>query len=97
MQKLLIPLLEANPEEACIVWTSSTSAENLKFSIDDIQGLQTRHSYESSKRCIDLITLGSHERYSNVAIYCTSPGCVASNILDGFLPVWVHALFLWVR
>lgn len=42
-----------------IIWISSIEAQPHSFSIDDIQGLQTKIPYESSKRLTDLVALTS--------------------------------------
>lgn len=42
-----------------IVWISSIEALEAQFSLDDIQGLESMHPYESSKRLIDLLALTS--------------------------------------
>jgi hypothetical protein len=71
-----------------------------KLIILDIQGLETRYSYESSKRLVDLVCLAYQKDKSSktVPMYSTSPGCTASNILDGYLPIWIHwCLLLIIR
>lgn len=64
----------------------------------DIQGLKTRYSYESSKRLVDLICLAHMRHEYTIPMYSTSPGCVPSNILNGYLPVWIHwCLLFFIR
>lgn len=60
----LMPLLSrtATPSSATsgkVIWVSSLEAVDDKFSLDDIQGLESPAPYESSKRLIDLLTLTS--------------------------------------
>ena len=42
-----------------IIWISSIEAQPHSFSVDDIQGLESKISYESSKRLTDLMALTS--------------------------------------
>jgi 3-keto steroid reductase len=42
-----------------IIWISSIEAVPQLFSINDLQGLQSKHPYESSKRLTDLISITS--------------------------------------
>ncbi|CZS99148.1 hypothetical protein WAI453_008349 [Rhynchosporium graminicola] len=42
-----------------VIWVSSIEADDTKFSLDDFQGLESEHPYESSKRVIDLLALTS--------------------------------------
>ncbi|KAK0129872.1 hypothetical protein ONS96_000418 [Cadophora gregata f. sp. sojae] len=42
-----------------VIWVSSIEAVDDKFSIDDIQGLESDSPYESSKRVMDLLALTS--------------------------------------
>ncbi|KAJ3374420.1 hypothetical protein HDU92_000931, partial [Lobulomyces angularis] len=80
-----------------VLWTSSTSADKEKFNRDDYQAIHTRYSYESSKRLVDLIALGNSVKYNqSTPVYTTSPGCVASNILQGLIPLWLHIFVLLV-
>lgn len=58
---LLVPLMvaEKDAEQGRIIWVSSLEAYAHCFSLDDIQGLKTDASYESSKRLTDLLVLTS--------------------------------------
>lgn len=42
-----------------IIWTSSLEAYPWTFNIDDIEGIKASHSYESTKRLTDIISLTS--------------------------------------
>ncbi|KAJ5042961.1 uncharacterized protein L3040_004351 [Drepanopeziza brunnea f. sp. 'multigermtubi'] len=60
----LMPLLSrtATPSSTTsgkIIWVSSIEAVDDKFSIDDIQGLESAAPYEASKRLMDLLALTS--------------------------------------
>lgn len=50
---------EEEQEQGRIIWVSSLEAYEHCFDVDDIQGLNTSSSYESSKRLTDLLVLTS--------------------------------------
>lgn len=58
---LLVPVMVAQKgaEHGRIIWVSSLEAYAHCFSLDDLQGLKTDASYESSKRLTDLLVLTS--------------------------------------
>lgn len=58
-----------------VVYVSSTSAESTKFSLEDYQGIHSKHPYESSKRAGDLMVLGLGLRrssYTSVSADCNN-------------------------
>lgn len=59
----LMPLLRACPREepGKIVFVSSIEPLHTDYNEDDVQGLRTHRSYESSKRVFDLLTLTSNQ------------------------------------
>ncbi|KAI8968272.1 hypothetical protein BDF20DRAFT_827920 [Mycotypha africana] len=74
-----------------VIWTSSVTAKNHCFDINDWQGIKSHEPYESSKWACDLVSVISSERFarerSHISSFTTSPGVVASEI--GALPCWV--------
>ncbi|PGH16020.1 hypothetical protein AJ79_02000 [Helicocarpus griseus UAMH5409] len=58
----LMPLLSATSTASPgrIIWTSSLEATREAFSVADLQGLKTRHAYESSKYLTDVLALTSN-------------------------------------
>ena len=56
---LLVPLLRASPDQGRIVFVSSIEPQPSHFDINDIQGLKSDKSYESSKRLTDILVLTS--------------------------------------
>lgn len=79
--------------DAKIVWISSSSASPSLFSLDDMQGIYTRHSYESSKHTTNLLVKALQK--TNKRVYNCNPGAVATNITNGLAPVWLIALVLY--
>ncbi|KAI8138569.1 hypothetical protein BJV82DRAFT_288139 [Fennellomyces sp. T-0311] len=77
-----------------VIWTSSVTAEDSMFDIEDWQGIKSQLPYESSKWACDLVAIGSNARYANqkqdIVSFTTSPGVVASSI--GNLPIWITKL-----
>ena len=63
---LLVPLLRASPDQGRIVFVSSIETTPSHFNINDIQGLKSDKSYESSKRLTDILVLTS-------SLPCTKP------------------------
>ena len=55
----LVSLLRASPDQGRIVFVSSIEPHPSHFDIDDIQGLKSDKSYESSKRLTDILVLTS--------------------------------------
>ncbi len=55
----LVPLLRASPDKGRIVFVSSIEPQPSHFDINDIQGLKSDKSYESSKRLTDILVLTS--------------------------------------
>ena len=55
----LVPLLRASPDQGRMVFISSIEPTSSHFNIDDIQGLTSDKSYESSKRLTDILDLTS--------------------------------------
>ena len=55
----LVPLLRASPDQGRIVFVSSIEPHPSDFDINDIQGLKSDKSYESSKRLTDILVLTS--------------------------------------
>ena len=55
----LVPLLRASPDQGRIVLISSIEPSPSHFNINDIQGLKSDKSYESSKRLTDILVLTS--------------------------------------
>lgn len=55
----LVPLLRASPDQGRIVFVSSIEPKPSHFEINDIQGLKSDKSYESSKRLTDILVLTS--------------------------------------
>lgn len=55
----LVPLLRASPDQGRIVFVSSIEPKPTHFDINDIQGLKSDKSYESSKRLTDVLVLTS--------------------------------------
>ena len=55
----LVPLLRASPDQGRIVFVSSIEPQPSHFDINDIQGLKSDKSYESSKRLTDILVLTS--------------------------------------
>lgn len=57
----LLPLLVRDPDDPArpgkIIWTSSIEASPVHLRLDDLQGVATRGSYESSKRLTDILAL----------------------------------------
>lgn len=47
-----------------IIWTSSLESIPWFFTVEDIQGVQTAHSYESSMRLIDVLSLTADSHYT---------------------------------
>jgi 17beta-estradiol 17-dehydrogenase/3beta-hydroxysteroid 3-dehydrogenase len=70
-----------------VIWTSSTTAYPPFFNLEDYQHVKDIHPYESSKRCIDLlsIALNNHGVKSVIA----SPGDLPSNLFKNAMPSWV--------
>ncbi|KAI9468265.1 MAG: hypothetical protein EXX96DRAFT_591511 [Benjaminiella poitrasii] len=97
--------LLSNSGDGRVIWTSSITAYNERFDINDWQGIQSKEPYESSKWACDLVSIVSSERFtrenSHIASFTTSPGVVASHI--GELPMWItkarillHYLCRWL-
>ena len=59
LSHLLVSLLQASPDQGRIVFLSSIEPTPSHFSIDDLQGLKSDKSYESSKRLTDILVLTS--------------------------------------
>lgn len=55
----LVPLLRASPDQGRIVFVSSIEPHPSDFDINDVQGLKSDKSYESSKRLTDILVLTS--------------------------------------
>ena len=55
----LVPLLRASPDQGRVVFVSSIEPHPSDFDINDIQGLKSDKSYESSKRLTDILVLTS--------------------------------------
>jgi len=70
-----------------VVWTSSTTAYPPFFNLEDYQHVKDIHPYESSKRCVDLmsIALNNHGIKSVIA----SPGDLPSNLFKNAMPSWI--------
>ncbi|CAO3588862.1 unnamed protein product [Absidia cylindrospora] len=89
-----LELLLANSKDGRVVWTSSVTADESCFDINDWQGIKSAIPYESSKWACDLIAIACHERFQAenlpISSFTTSPGVVASNIGD--LPGWITQL-----
>lgn len=47
-----------------IIWTSSLESNPWSFTLNDIQGVETAHSYESSMRLIDILSLTADAHYT---------------------------------
>ncbi|KAL0075181.1 hypothetical protein F4703DRAFT_1890095 [Phycomyces blakesleeanus] len=76
-----------------VIWTSSITAENDIFDIDDWQGIKSPVPYESSKWACDLVGIAMNDQFiqrgRQITSYTTSPGVVATSIGD--LPRWITA------
>lgn len=79
-----------------IIWTSSRSAHQSAFSLDDIQHAQGTEPYSSSKYATDAISIALNERLNQKGIYShvTGPGLVLSNLTFSILPSWFWLLVL---
>ncbi|ORX56732.1 NAD(P)-binding protein [Hesseltinella vesiculosa] len=90
MMRELETLLAASGDGR-VIWTSSITADDTCFDMNDWQGVKSEVPYESSKWACDLLATASHDHFkkSNLAIssFTTSPGVVASSIGD--LPAWI--------
>ncbi|KAI8329141.1 hypothetical protein BC941DRAFT_443575 [Chlamydoabsidia padenii] len=86
--------LLANSKDGRVIWTSSLTADQSSFDIDDWQGIKSLAPYESSKWACDLISVACHERFHKenlpISSFTTSPGVVASNIVG--IPYWITQL-----
>ncbi|KAI8093729.1 uncharacterized protein BX664DRAFT_330441 [Halteromyces radiatus] len=86
--------LLANSKDGRVIWTSSITANDTCFDINDWQGLKSTIPYESSKWACDLLSVACHNRFQKenlpISSFTTSPGVVASNI--GELPIWITEL-----
>lgn len=64
-----------------IIWISSVMSKPSYLSLNDLQLLKSRESYEGSKRLIDLLHLSTYEKLLsnyNVKQYVTHPGILTS-------------------
>uniref|UniRef100_A0A093XTJ7 3beta-hydroxysteroid 3-dehydrogenase n=1 Tax=Talaromyces marneffei PM1 TaxID=1077442 RepID=A0A093XTJ7_TALMA len=55
----VMPLLRRSTNPGRVIWVSSIEAREESFNVDDIQGLKTNISYESSKTLTDILALTS--------------------------------------
>ncbi|KAI9005828.1 hypothetical protein CLU79DRAFT_574500 [Phycomyces nitens] len=85
-------LLSAS-KDGRIIWTSSITADNDSFDIEDWQGIKSNIPYESSKWACDLVAIAMNDQFvqrgRQITSYTTSPGVVATSIGD--LPRWITA------
>jgi 3-keto steroid reductase len=56
------PSVADESERARIIWVSTVEAVGKKFDLEDIQGMKTTASYESSKRLTDVLALSSRKQ-----------------------------------
>lgn len=84
----LVPLMSSTtPDQhpGRIVWVSSIEAYPHSLDLDDLQGLHTTESYESSKRLTDVLVLSSELPSTQqwVSPYLSLPGSSKSQDQDG--------------
>ncbi|XP_022085135.1 3-keto-steroid reductase-like [Acanthaster planci] len=81
--------------QARIVWTSSSNAHKMHFSLQDIQHKYGTQGYSSSKYAMDILNIALNEKYNERGVYShlTSPGVVATNITSTFFPTWMWSIF----
>ncbi|CAO3621456.1 unnamed protein product [Cunninghamella echinulata] len=91
MMRQLEPLLSNSIDGSRVIWTSSSTALNELFDINDWQGIKSELPYESSKWACDLLAVASNDYFQqhqlNITSFTTSPAVVASRI--GNLPLWI--------
>ncbi|XP_038063963.1 3-keto-steroid reductase/17-beta-hydroxysteroid dehydrogenase 7-like [Patiria miniata] len=86
-----------------IIWTSSSNADKMHFSLQDIQHKHGTQGYSSSKYAMDILNIALNEKYNNRGVFShlISPGVVATNITSTFFPSWMwsvlYPVFLLVR
>ncbi|KAI9300397.1 hypothetical protein BJ944DRAFT_170888, partial [Cunninghamella echinulata] len=91
MMRQLESLLSNSIDGSRVIWTSSSTALNELFDINDWQGIKSELPYESSKWACDLLAVASNDYFQqhqlNITSFTTSPAVVASRI--GNLPLWI--------
>lgn len=90
---LLSPLF-AKSTDPRIVWTSSTNAHPTTLSLSDIQNTSGSFPYASSKRLLDLVSLGLNRKWraegSPQRSYDVCPGNLPSGLLRSTMPGWLY-------
>ncbi|XP_077440506.1 3-keto-steroid reductase/17-beta-hydroxysteroid dehydrogenase 7-like isoform X3 [Vanacampus margaritifer] len=91
----LEPLLCQDGRASRLIWTSSSNARRLAFSLEDVQHRRGREPYSSSKYASDLLSLAINTRYNKQGLYSSviCPGFVMTNLTYGILPSL--PAFLW--
>ncbi|KAL3832292.1 hypothetical protein ACJMK2_023947 [Sinanodonta woodiana] len=79
-----------------IIWTSSKSASNKYFHIEDMQHMIGIEPYSSSKYGTDVLSVAINERLNKKGVYShtVSPGLVMSGMTYGILPDWLWTLII---
>lgn len=100
IHKLIEYKLFEKSSDARIIWISSVMSKPSYLSFDDLQLLNSKESYEGSKRLIDLIHLATYKKLEeehHVKQYLTHPGIVTSFSFFKFLnPITYYGmLFLF--
>ncbi|EDV28042.1 uncharacterized protein TRIADDRAFT_53215 [Trichoplax adhaerens] len=79
--------LAASNKMTHIVWTSSSAANRASFSLDNMQHVNGKDPYGSSKHAIDLLNVSLNEKLNSKGIYShvTCPGLVMTNLTYGIM------------
>lgn len=97
IHKLIEFGLFENSSDARIIWISSVMSKPSYLSMDDLQLLKSKESYEGSKRLVDLVHLATFEKLSKLKIkqYLTHPGILISFSFFRFLnPITYYGMLM---
>lgn len=91
MLKELEPFLEEQGKPCHVIWTSSSSANNVEMDHEDLQNTRGVNPYHTSKRAVDLLSMGLNDKLNTKNIFSDviCPGLVISQMTYGMLPKWV--------